>query len=107
MRRLTSATKLVAGQYPVFDQTSTFDNQPPREKVDQGQTKVPNSLVVNTKLLENGGPVIVGIAGGSASGKTTLAKAIIESLGSEHVSFIGHDSYYKELTHLSIEQRAE
>lgn len=107
MRRLTSATKLLAGQYPVFDQSLPFNNQPSSEKLDQEQKKLSDSLVVNAKLLENGGPVIVGIAGGSASGKTTLAKAIIESLGSEHVSFIGHDSYYKELTHLSIDQRAE
>jgi len=52
-------------------------------------------------------PVILGIAGGSASGKTTLAKMIIDALGEEHVSFIGHDSYYKELNHLSIEDRTK
>ena len=57
--------------------------------------------------LKNTAPVILGIAGGSASGKTTLAKAIIQSLGSEHVSFIGHDSYYHELPHLSVKERAE
>lgn len=106
MRRLTSATKLVAGQYPVFDQSTSFSPQP-SERLEQEQKIVSSSLVVQSKLFENGGPVIVGIAGGSASGKTTLAKAIIEALGSEHVSFIGHDSYYKELSHLPIEQRAE
>jgi uridine kinase len=52
-------------------------------------------------------PVIVGIAGGSASGKTTLAKRIIEILGEDHISFIGHDSYYKNLDHLSMEDRAK
>ncbi|KAJ1413004.1 P-loop containing nucleoside triphosphate hydrolase protein [Ochromonadaceae sp. CCMP2298] len=51
-------------------------------------------------------PVVVGIAGGSASGKTTLARAIINALGEEHVSFLGHDSYYKELSHLSMDERA-
>ena len=51
-------------------------------------------------------PIIVGIAGGSGSGKTTLTRKIIETLGNEHVSYISHDSYYKDLQHLSIEQRA-
>jgi len=50
-------------------------------------------------------PVVVGIAGGSASGKTTLARAIIQKLGAEHVSFVTHDSYYKDLSHLSMEER--
>lgn len=52
-------------------------------------------------------PVIVGIAGGSASGKTTLARAIINNLGEEHISFVGHDNYYKNLCHLSLEERAK
>lgn len=52
-------------------------------------------------------PVIVGIAGGSASGKTTMARAIIENLGEEHISFIGHDNYYKNLHHLSLEDRGK
>ena len=51
-------------------------------------------------------PIIVGIAGGSGSGKTTLTRKIMETLGSEHVSYISHDSYYKDLQHLPIEQRA-
>lgn len=52
-------------------------------------------------------PVVVGIAGGSASGKTTFARQIVQQLGEEHVSFIGHDNYYRDLTHLSVEERAE
>jgi len=59
----------------------------------------------HSKAPVTSSPVILGIAGGSASGKTTLAKMIINSLGEEHVSFIGHDSYYKDLNHLSIEER--
>jgi uridine kinase len=51
-------------------------------------------------------PVIVGIAGGSGSGKTTLAQAVYEQVGVEHVTFICHDSYYRDLSHLSIEERA-
>eukprot|EP01031_Cornospumella_fuschlensis_P026079 gene26079-31491_t len=52
-------------------------------------------------------PVVIGIAGGSASGKTTLAKAIIQEVGEDHISFIGHDNYYKDLRHLTIEERAK
>lgn len=50
--------------------------------------------------------VVIGIAGGSASGKTTLARAIIDSIGEENICFIGHDSYYKDLRHLSFEERS-
>lgn len=52
-------------------------------------------------------PVIVGIAGGSASGKTTFAKAIIEELGDEHISLIGHDNYYKDLQHIAPHERSK
>ena len=51
-------------------------------------------------------PVIVGICGGTGSGKTTLTKAIVERLGAEHVSLISHDSYYKDLQHLTVAERA-
>lgn len=85
--------RMVASQVPVVDQTNII----PSEKDKASHTKKHKSKT----------PVILGIAGGSASGKTTLANAIIRELGHEHVSFIGHDSYYKELSHLSIEQRAE
>lgn len=47
-------------------------------------------------------PVVLGIAGGSGSGKTTLAQAILMALGEEHVTYISHDSYYKDLSHLSL-----
>lgn len=54
---------------------------------------------------ENGGIIVIGIAGGSGSGKTTLAKAIYDTIGMENISFISHDSYYKDLSHLRIEDR--
>jgi uridine kinase len=50
--------------------------------------------------------VIVGIAGGSGSGKTTLARAIFESLGKEeNITYISHDSYYKDISHLTMSER--
>lgn len=51
-------------------------------------------------------PIIVGIAGGTASGKTTLAKKIKKELG-EKVILLSHDFYYKSLTHLTKEEREQ
>jgi uridine kinase len=50
-------------------------------------------------------PFIIGIAGGTGSGKTTLARKIAEMLGDELVSLIDADSYYKDLSHLPHNQR--
>jgi len=52
-------------------------------------------------------PFVVGIAGGSGSGKTTFANAIVKELGESHVTCIAHDNYYKDLRHLSMEARAD
>lgn len=47
-------------------------------------------------------PIVLGVAGGSGSGKTTLAQALVMALGKEHVTYISHDSYYKDLSHLTL-----
>jgi len=51
-------------------------------------------------------PLVLGIAGGTASGKTTVARKIHEAFASR-VAFIDQDSYYKPLDHLSLEERRE
>ncbi len=51
--------------------------------------------------------LIIGIAGGSGSGKTTVVKKIIEKLPKNAVSLITQDSYYKDNGHLSPEQRSK
>lgn len=51
--------------------------------------------------------LIIGIAGGSGSGKTTVAKKIIEGLPEESVSIIPQDAYYKDNSHLPMEERKE
>jgi uridine kinase len=51
-------------------------------------------------------PLVLGIAGGTASGKTTVARKIHEAFRSR-VAFIDQDSYYKPLDHLSLEDRRE
>ena len=51
-------------------------------------------------------PTLIGFAGGSGSGKTTLATAIHERLGGHRSVVLNLDSYYKDLSHLSPEERA-
>lgn len=50
-------------------------------------------------------PFIIGIAGGSGSGKTTIAKAIASNLDISDVFIIQHDSYYKDRSYLSMTER--
>ena len=50
-------------------------------------------------------PVIIGIAGGSGSGKTTVIRKIMEALDEASVAVIEHDAYYRDLRHLSAEER--
>jgi uridine kinase len=52
-------------------------------------------------------PFLIGIAGGTGSGKTTLARKLVAAYGSQRVSVIDSDAYYKDLSHLSMEQRRE
>lgn len=48
---------------------------------------------------------IIGIAGGTGSGKTTVVRKIMERLPEGEVSFISQDSYYKDSSHVPIEER--
>ncbi len=50
--------------------------------------------------------MVIGIAGGSGSGKTTVAQALMERVGAEHVAFLPHDAYYHDFSHLPPEARA-
>jgi len=50
-------------------------------------------------------PILIVVAGGSASGKTTVVKKIISKLDSNEIIVIKHDDYYKDLTHLSMNER--
>ena len=49
--------------------------------------------------------VVLGIAGGTGSGKTTVARAIVEQIGAEQIAYLEHDSYYRDLAHMSMEDR--
>jgi len=52
-------------------------------------------------------PVIIGIAGGTGSGKTTVAGAIYDRVGSDRIEWISHDSYYRNFDALPPEERAK
>jgi uridine kinase len=52
-------------------------------------------------------PLVIGIAGGSGSGKTTVAQEILQRVGPSQIAFLQHDSYYKDLSGLPPTQRAE
>jgi uridine kinase len=50
--------------------------------------------------------VTVGVAGGSGSGKTTVVRRIVESLGPDDVTVLDHDRYYRDRNDLRFEERA-
>ncbi len=50
-------------------------------------------------------PVVLGVAGGSGSGKSTVVKEVCRILGNGITSVLHHDSYYRDLTHLPFEAR--
>ena len=52
-------------------------------------------------------PFIIGVAGGSGSGKTTVVNHIIERVGADNLVLIQHDSYYRDLLHLDFEERSK
>ena len=52
-------------------------------------------------------PLVIGIAGGSGSGKTTVAQTILQRVGKDRIAFLQHDSYYKDLRGLPPAQRNE
>ncbi len=51
-------------------------------------------------------PIVIGVSGGTGSGKTTVVQAILERVGAERIAFIQHDSYYRDQSHLPLEERA-
>lgn len=51
-------------------------------------------------------PTVIGVAGGSGSGKTTVVRRIIESLGPDEVTLLDHDRYYRDRNDLRLEERA-
>jgi uridine kinase len=57
--------------------------------------------------MSNNIPLVIGIAGGSGSGKTTVVQEILNRVGPDRIAYLQHDSYYKDLTGLPPAQRIE
>ncbi len=53
------------------------------------------------------GPLIIGVAGGTGSGKTTVSSHILQNVGMENVAILQHDSYYKDQHDLSLAERLQ
>ena len=51
--------------------------------------------------------LVFGIAGGTGSGKTTIADYILETVGPEKIAFLPHDAYYRDQTGLTLEERSQ
>lgn len=51
-------------------------------------------------------PLVIGVVGGSGSGKTTVARAIQDAIGGE-AAFLDQDAYYKDLGHLTLDERKQ
>jgi uridine kinase len=58
-------------------------------------------------MSENSPPVIIGISGGTGSGKTTIANVILSRVGADEITIMAHDSYYRDLAHLPFEDRSK
>lgn len=52
-------------------------------------------------------PFIIGLAGGSGSGKTTIAQAVVATIDAGGIGLIQHDAYYRDLRHLEFDERTK
>lgn len=70
----------------------------------------PSARVEDEGASDTGGdepmkPLVIGIAGGTGSGKSTVARKVAEALRASSVAFLDMDAYYRNFAHLSIEER--
>ncbi len=68
---------------------------------------VPSADAAPAPWPSGGPPLIIGIAGGSGSGKTTIANAVIDEIDREHAVLIQLDAYYRDLSDLPLESRVK
>lgn len=57
-------------------------------------------------MADQQSPIVIGIAGGTGSGKTTVANGILNRVGKDRIAYLPHDAYYRDLHDLPYEQRA-
>lgn len=60
----------------------------------------------NEKMASKNIPLTIGVAGGTGSGKTTVANVILKKVGKRHISYLPHDAYYRDLGDLPYDQKA-
>jgi uridine kinase len=58
-------------------------------------------------MPNNKEPIVIGIAGGSGSGKTTVANVVLKRVGANRIAFLQHDAYYRDFKDLPFNQRVE
>jgi len=64
-------------------------------------------LGYNQTMSSMSNPIVIGVAGGSGSGKTTVANVILQRVGSHRIAYLPHDAYYRDLSSLPPNQRAQ
>ena len=50
-------------------------------------------------------PLTIGVSGGTGSGKTTVTRALMSAVGPDNVAFLPEDAYYRDYSHLPVEER--
>lgn len=65
-----------------------------------------DSVAVPSPSDPSSEPYVIGVAGGTGSGKTTVAERLVEAMGTDRVALLRLDSYYADRADLSLEQRA-
>lgn len=85
-----------------------------REPTDPEDTGLPPraggedvARAVSERADRSDGPLFLGVAGGSGSGKTTVVERIMSGLAPHPVSLIHHDAYYYDYGHLTLDERAQ
>ena len=51
--------------------------------------------------------IIIGVAGGTGSGKTTVSESILDRVGRDRIAYLQQDSYYRDLSHLPYQERTQ
>ncbi len=51
-------------------------------------------------------PLVFGVAGGTASGKTTVAQEVLDAVGASQIAYLPHDAYYRDQPDLSLAERS-
>jgi uridine kinase len=80
------------------EEAPVHTGDPPTEPEDRGE--------VDGSVDASARPVVLGVAGGSGSGKSTVVRKILEGLEPTSASLLHHDSYYCDNPHLTLDERA-